>query len=224
MKRVLAVASAAACALIVIDAAPALAHRLDEYLEATTIQVSRQSVQLNLRLAPGVAVAQTVLDSIDVNHDGTISPDEESAYAAIVMNDLSVSVDGQRVVLHPVSRRFAGAAALREGTGEIRLAFAGDITGQGEHRTLTFDNRHRAGIAAYLVNAVVPDDPAIQVVKQTRNFTQSDYELAFDEGDASGRPVSFGELGRWLLVALAAGAMLKSAATSSRRGIAGVVP
>jgi hypothetical protein len=216
MKMAVAAAASMAGALLVLDTAPALAHRLDEYLEATTIQISRQSVRLTLRLAPGVAVARTVLDSIDLNHDGLISPDEESAYATRVMNDLSLAIDGRYVALRGVSRRFPPPAALRDGTGEIQLAFAGEVAHSGERRTLTFDNRHRAGIAAYLVNAVVPDDPEIHITKQTRNFSQSDYEMTYEQRSAAGTTVPFDAMLRWTLAALAATILLASFAAQIR--------
>ena len=41
-------------------ATPAFAHRLDEYLQATTIAVEKDRLVLQLRLTPGVAVAAQV--------------------------------------------------------------------------------------------------------------------------------------------------------------------
>jgi hypothetical protein len=200
VKKSLAGGIAAAAAFLLLNAAPALAHRLDEYLEATTILVSRQGVRLDLRLAPGVAVAQTVLDSIDLDHDGTISAREEDAYVQRVINDLSLRVDGEYVALHAVARRFPAVSALHEGTGEIQIALEGDLPQGGEHRALVFDNRHRSPIAAYLVNGVVPDDPRIHIASQQRNYTQSDYEMTFDDQPAGTRAVPIGTLLRWLIL------------------------
>ena len=50
-------------------AAPTRAHRLDEYLQATTIAVEKDHLVLQLRLTPGVAVARQVLASLDANGD-----------------------------------------------------------------------------------------------------------------------------------------------------------
>ena len=55
-------------------AGPACAHRLDEYLQATTVAVTRGHVVLRVRLTPGVAVAPAVLAQIDANGDGALSP------------------------------------------------------------------------------------------------------------------------------------------------------
>jgi len=77
MRRVLMVAGA----LVLTFATPGFAHRLDEYLQATTLSVSRDQVHVQMRLAPGVAVVSTVLDSLDTNANGAISGVEQRAYA-----------------------------------------------------------------------------------------------------------------------------------------------
>ena len=72
MRWRLAVFGAVFCWL----AASASAHRLDEYLQATTIALERDRLVLQLRLTPGVAVAARVLASLDTNGDGTVSEGE----------------------------------------------------------------------------------------------------------------------------------------------------
>ena len=47
---------AAAGAILLLAGTPASAHRLDEYLQATTISVEKDRVQAQIRLTPGVAV------------------------------------------------------------------------------------------------------------------------------------------------------------------------
>ena len=84
-----------ACAL----ASTGTAHRLDEYLQATTISVERDRVQAQIRLTPGVAVFPSVLAGIDTNADQVVSESEQRAYAEAVLRDLSFTVDG--TPLHP---------------------------------------------------------------------------------------------------------------------------
>ncbi|MEO8562684.1 MAG: hypothetical protein ABI601_11445, partial [bacterium] len=88
MKRGVAVG----VALLLWFATPAYAHRLDEYLQATMIQVGKNLVQVQIRLAPGVAVFPSVLATIDVNGDGFISATEQRTYTERVLRDLSLAI------------------------------------------------------------------------------------------------------------------------------------
>jgi hypothetical protein len=72
---------AAAVALVL----PASAHRLDEYLQATRIDLASNRVDLEIDLTPGVEVVNDVLPLMDVNHDGNISIAEGKAYAKLVL-------------------------------------------------------------------------------------------------------------------------------------------
>src|SRR5579871_6163156 len=96
---------------------PAGAHRLDEYLQATLIAVTKDRVQAEMRLVPGVAVFPIVLAAIDTDHDGIISEAEKQAYAERVFRDLSLSVDGNPLRLRLVSRNYADTEAMKEGLG-----------------------------------------------------------------------------------------------------------
>ena len=55
---------AAASLLLLTFGTPASAHRLDEYLQATTISLEKNRVQAQIRLTPGVAVAPFVMATI----------------------------------------------------------------------------------------------------------------------------------------------------------------
>jgi hypothetical protein len=52
--------------------APAQAHRLDEYLQASLILLEPDTVGVGLNLTPGVAVFPSVVALIDVNRDGSV--------------------------------------------------------------------------------------------------------------------------------------------------------
>src|SRR5215831_20590974 len=93
----------AVVALMCALGAPAFAHRLDEYLEATMLSVESDHVEGFMRLVPGVAVSQRVIASIDTDGDGVISKVEGDAYARRVLEDVSLSVDGERVEMRLVS-------------------------------------------------------------------------------------------------------------------------
>jgi hypothetical protein len=99
MKRLLALGAV----LFLSVAAPALAHRLDEYLQATTFVVDGDHLEVQMRLTPGVEVFDRVLAAIDANGDGVISEAEERAYVKQVSRDLSIKIDGYPLQLRLVS-------------------------------------------------------------------------------------------------------------------------
>lgn len=197
MKRIVAVAS-----VLLFTAASASAHRVDEYLQATTLLVSSGRLELSMRLAPGVAVAPMVLDSIDTNRDGSLSDAELQGYGMQVLRDVVVTLDSTPVVLRLGSWRSGTVEQLQSGQGEIQLEFGAALPRGGSHRRLTFENHHRAPISSYLVNALVPED-AIHIIGQTRNYRQSVYALEYEQANASATSVSFGALLRGLLVVAA---------------------
>jgi hypothetical protein len=169
----------AAAAMLVLQAAPAHAHRLDEYLQATTISVGKDVVQAQIRMTPGVAVFSNLFAAIDANSDGLISESEQRAYAERVLRDLSLAIDGTRLPLRLVAVKFASLAELKEGRGIIQIDFAAVAPRGGSTRRLTFVNYHQPRIAQYLVNALVPRDSTIRVTGQSRNYEQSSYRMDY---------------------------------------------
>ena len=159
----------------------AFAHRLDEYLVATILSIDSGRIGGSMRLMPGVAVASQVVAAIDTNADGSISALEQQAYAHRVLHDLLLSVDGHTLPVRLVSASFPAIAAMRQGIGEIHITFTAQLSPGGDHRKLVFENHHESGIAVYLVNCLVPDNPNIQLAGQARNQNQSFYQLDFLE-------------------------------------------
>ena len=196
MKRVIAIAGV----ILAASATPAGAHRLDEYLQAPTVLLTRDHVRLDMRLAPGVAIVRTVLDSIDTNHNRELDEAEQRAYGVKVLGDLSFVLDKKPVTLRLVSWRYPVLDELRRGMGEILLAFEADVPSKDSYRTITLDNHHRSAISAYLVNGLVPNDNAIHIVNQNRNNSQSTYELTYTQTNTDTASISFGALGQWSLV------------------------
>jgi hypothetical protein len=172
MKRLLM--TLAFCGLV---AMPALAHRLDEYLQATIFSIEPGNIQATMRLVPGVAVAPGVIASIDSDHDGVLSWDEQHHYAERVMADLELEEDGRRLPLHLASAIFPSVDQMKVGTGEIELVFSADLPAvRGEHQ-LAFENHHQSGTSVYLVNSLVPRDKNLQLEAQSRNQNQSFYQV-----------------------------------------------
>jgi hydrogenase/urease accessory protein HupE len=184
--------------VFLLMAASAFAHRLDEYLQATTIAVEKDRVTLKLRLCPGVEVARKVLAEIHTNGDGIISDAEQQSYVERLRRDLSLTIDGQPVQPRLVSSTFPKVEELIKGVGNIQIEFEADIPPGGSEHKLSLENRHHSAIAAYLVNCLVPRDPSINIITQNRNYLQSSYQLDFavsQSGEAVATPSG---LRQWL--------------------------
>lgn len=105
-------------------AKPVFAHWLDEYLQATTVNLARSSIVLQLRLTPGVDMVPAVLPWIDADGDGVFSEAEQRSYAERVARDLLLAVDGEPLSLRLVSSSFPPAGEMTSGAGTIQLEFA----------------------------------------------------------------------------------------------------
>ena len=204
---------------LLLSASVASGHRLDEYLQATTFSIGKERVQAQITLTPGVAVASAVMAGIDTDRDGVITVAEHHAYARRVLDDLSLSINGDARKLQLISVAFSKPEQMREGLGEIQIDFAADVPGsRGAARTLSFENRHQAAIAAYLVNCLVPEDPDVHVVRQQRNYEQSVYQLEYAQRGVEALPIWL--VGGVTLVLLARFAVL----WRQRRGVLTATP
>lgn len=160
-------------------APPASAHRLDELLQATTIALAQDRVVAQLRLTPGVAVARTVIAELDADGDGFLSEGEQQGYAARVLRDVSLTVDGRRLPLRLVSAVFPTVGEMQGGVGEILLRLEADVPRGGPDHRLIFENRFQSRTAAYLVNGLLPKESELRITAQTRNYEQSFIQLDY---------------------------------------------
>ena len=174
-------------AILAMAVTPALAHRLDEYLQSTILSVGKARLQAQMTLTPGVSVYPIVIAQIDTDSDGVVSKTEQRAYAERVLQDLSLTIDGHELRPRLVLIEFPAMAVMKEGRGEIRIEFSADLPANGGNRRLILDNHHQSRIAAYQVNCLVSRDPGIRIVTQKRNYLQSLYELDYlESGGLSG--------------------------------------
>lgn len=162
MKTCLAVA-----AISVLLCAPAPAHRLDEYLQGAILSVEKHRLEAQITLTPGVAVLPIVIAGIDTNADGTISQAEQRAYAARVIRDLSLTIDGRRLKLELLSVQFPSMEEMNDGRGEIEVELEANLPPGGAGRQLIFENHHQSRIAAYQVNCLVPRDPIFESLRRS---------------------------------------------------------
>lgn len=185
--RAIAIGTAA---LVLAAASPAFAHRVDEYLQATTISVEKGRVSLQLRLAPGIEVFPKVLALIDTDRDGAIAEAELRAYAERLATELTLSVDGTRLPLRLVSSRMEALEALKDGRGTIEVEFDAAVPRGGANRRLVFENHHQRAMAEYLVNGLVPRDPEIRLGTPHRSVDQSMYQLDYAQAGIASQPAS----------------------------------
>lgn len=157
----------------------AQAHRLDEYLQATMIGITRQRVAVTLRLTPGRGVAPAVIHQIDSNGDGTVSPDEQHAYATRMARGLEISLNGHALSLRQGEAVFPSIAAMQAGSGVIVLQYEATVALTPGLYHLAYVNHASGPDVVYLVNTLMPDDPAIHPRQQHRSVDQSSYGLEF---------------------------------------------
>ena len=186
VRRLLAIWAVVLFALVT----PASAHRLDEYLQATTIAVAQDRLALRIRLTPGVSVAPAVLARIDADGDGSVSAIEERRYAEHAADGIRLTIDGAQTKFDLRSWMVATPASLRAGVGDIALVLTAPI-GPGSAHRIVLDHPHPDDQAVYLVNTLVPDERRIHVLGQQRSVDQSRYQLDIAI-DAAAAPASGG--------------------------------
>jgi hypothetical protein len=166
---------------VLILASPARAHRLDEYLQATRIDLSLDRIVLEMALSPGVAVAPRVVPLIDADGDGLVSDDEERAYVRRVIGDLWLELGGKRLTLRARRAEVPPVSDLMAGTGTVHLELeAVDAQASSGRTSLVFRNDHQRDVSTYLVNPLVPDEPRIAVAGQRRDVLQRGIEVTYD--------------------------------------------
>jgi hypothetical protein len=155
------------------------AHRLDEYLEAARMSLAMDGIVLRMDLTPGVDVAALIFATINTNRDGEISETEGRTYANQVLKEIVLEVDGRRQHLNLSRCEFPSFREMSSGLGVIRIeARAAWEPTRGEH-LLFYRNNHMPDLGAYLVNALVPATPKIEITTQQRDPLQREFRLGF---------------------------------------------
>jgi hypothetical protein len=163
-------------ALSLVGSAPA--HRLDEYLQATLIGVTRDAVDVEIHLTPGVAMLAVLMAVIDQDRDGRISPDEERAYVGRVAREVELRVDGVPAPLSLIESNFPPLQAMREGLGTVRIKLRATRSG----RELRFENRHLPQVSVYLVNCLSAPSDGLVVSQQERDEAQRSIQFEYSFG------------------------------------------
>jgi hypothetical protein len=165
-------AAAVAGLLLVLSASPS-AHRLDEYLQAARVSLAHTRVDLEIDLTPGASVADGIISLIDRDGDKRVSPEEAAQYGRDVLADVVLEIDGRPIALTLNHVEAPPLEEMRHGLGTIQVRASADVERRMSfRRELHFQNNHHAASSVYLVNALIPTDPGISVVSQTRDATQ----------------------------------------------------
>jgi nickel/cobalt transporter (NicO) family protein len=159
---------------------PVAAHVLDQYLQVAQIALAPSGVSIELRLIPGVQVAERICILIDADGDGQITTAEEQSYARRVVQDIALEMDGRRAPLALTAVQFPSRSEMNEGIGAIRLDLAAEaaLDTAGEHQ-LSFRNDHLPELGGYLANALVPTTDAIKITGQQRDALQHGLQVDF---------------------------------------------
>jgi hypothetical protein len=171
----------------------AAAHRLDEYLQATLIGVTRDGTDVEIHLTPGVAMLPALMAVIDQDGDGRISSGEERAYVGRVAREVELRVDGAPAPLSVIESNFPTLEAMREGLGTIGIKLH---TARSGHE-LRFENRHLPQVSVYLVNCLAASSDGLVVKRQERDEAQRSiaFEYSFGAGAVPGPRAAWIELG-----------------------------
>ena len=171
---------AATAGLVVVMSTSPSAHRLDEYLQAARVSLAHTRVSLEIDLTPGASVADDIIALIERDGDKTISPLEAEQYGRDVLADVVLELDGRAISLTLDHVEAPSLEEMRHGLGTIQLRASGDVEARMRfRRQLHFQNNHQPASSVYLVNALIPSDPGISVVEQTRDAKQRDVRIEY---------------------------------------------
>jgi len=165
--------------ILLIFAPGASAHRLDEYLQATRLSLAANQIGVEIDLTPGVDVAQAIFAMVNTDHDGTISPSEAARYANQVVRETALEIDGHRSRLDVLRYEFPSFQEMSAGEGTIRIYARAIWRGSAGAHRLVYQNNHKTDLGVYLVNALRPGTPAIEITEQRRDPYQRGMNLAF---------------------------------------------
>jgi hypothetical protein len=186
--------------MAVVAATDVFAHRTEDYLQAVRIGLEPDRVLITLDLSPGIAVAETFIATLDLDHDGLLSTEEQRGYVQEVMGALDVESDERPLPPRVLTWNLPDLSAFRRGEGAMRLEIEATLpsASAGSHR-LFFRNAHLAGHSAYLANALVPESARVAVTAQRREPDQSELTIEYTvQADSTGAALA------WVLGSLAA--------------------
>ena len=148
--------AAGALGVLLALPAPCLAHRLDEYLQATRISLAHDRIDIEIDATPGALMARDITSRLDLDADGHISPLEAEAYGQAVLRDVQLDLDGVPLLLTLTRVEVPSIGEMSDGVGTIQIRATGHIAPIAPgRRSVVFVNNHRPDGSVYLANALV---------------------------------------------------------------------
>ena len=164
----------------------ALAHPLDQYLQATYITVAPAQIVIELDLSPGVLVAPEVLAQLDTDGDQQISDAEGRAYAETMVRGAALQVDGQAAGLTITKIETPTYLALQAGYGTMRIFAAAPLApGLTGTHTIAYANKNAPTGVTYQVNTFVEQGATLTLGKQNRDEAQQSITVDYTLGGAT---------------------------------------
>jgi nickel/cobalt transporter (NicO) family protein len=187
--RAMLLGAAAAIPLALLPAGAASAHPLDVYLQGSYVTLAPSAVEVELDLSPGVLVAPRALAALDPDGDRTISSTESGTYAAGVLRQVEVRVDGRALPLRLTGVEVPPYLTVQTGYGTIKVRgeASGAPSAAGRHQ-VAYRNRFAPAGSAYQVNAFVAAGAAVVLGTQHRDATQRQSVIDYRIGSAGPAP------------------------------------
>lgn len=156
------------------------AHQIDEYVGVTLVEVQRDRIRAFLSLTPGSDIAAGVIAAIDTNRDGRFSDQEVADYAREMSDGVTIALDAARLPTRLIATTVPPPEDLHSGQAIIRLTLESTPPPQrpGRH-SLEISNANRA-LTVLLANALVPPDPHVRILQQSRDWYQRRLEITYD--------------------------------------------
>jgi hypothetical protein len=107
--------------MLMLLSSSALAHPVDECVQAAYITLAANQISLELDLTPGELVAGKLIDLIDADHDGTFAQTEAESFARQFLQKISLEVDGQLQELKLHKTQVPALPLLESGGGTVRI-------------------------------------------------------------------------------------------------------
>ncbi len=156
------------------------AHQIDEYVGVTLVEVQRNRIRAFLSLTPGSEIAAGVIAAIDTNRDGVFSDQEVDVYARAMSDGVTMALDAARLPTRLIATTVPAPEDLYSGQAIIRLTLESTLPPQqpGRH-SLEVSNTNQA-LTVLLANALVPPDPRVRILRQSRDWYQRRLEITYD--------------------------------------------
>ncbi len=153
---------------------PAMAHPVDEVVQSVYLFLGADAVLLELDMTPGSAVSGSVTGPLDADPDRSITDAEARDFAAMVLEQSSLMIDGETLTLKVQSATAPPYDMLEQAGDTLRIfASAGHADTEGAH-------------VLHYVNSYAP----AKTLRDANIFLQPDgdwvYEVTAQDGSDDG--------------------------------------